>query len=283
MAINQLEKPQIQNYLNVHHYLGDLYTVRKNNEPGFSYESWAQELDLKSRSFLRQVVIGRRGLTENLTKLFCDRLNLQGTDREYFELLVQYSNSKNQQIRNLYGKKLMQLIKTDFAQTEIENYYELVATTLHPKILTLLTFKDIKKDSTTITRLLGAEEEEVQTGLKALERLKLIELNEKTGEWQATQKQVKVPDLIGDVALLDYHAQSLQEAIAAQVLPKDQRRYKALLLPFSSDEFSEFLEDLQVFVKQTMKKFDTDDLITRKLHQVNFNVYTVSESPDTVE
>jgi uncharacterized protein (TIGR02147 family) len=273
------KKPELQSYLSVHHYLEDLYLFRKKNEPGFSYDSWSQELDIKSRSFLRQVVIGRRSLTENLTKLFCERLNLYGADRDYFELLVQYSNSKNQQTKNIVGKKMMQMLKASFEQTELENHYELVSKTLHPKILTLLTFKDICKDTASIARLLDTEEGEVQAGLLVLQKLNLIELDEKSKQWQATQQQVKIPNRIGDVALLDYHAQSLQEAITAQRLPKDQRRYKAVILPFAPNEFSEFLEDLQDFVRQSMKKFDTDDLKTRRLHQINFNAYSISETP----
>ncbi|MFM6930506.1 MAG: TIGR02147 family protein [Bdellovibrio sp.] len=274
------KKPDLKTYLNVHQYLGDLYKYRKATEEYFSYETWSQELDIKNRSFLRQIVIGKRSLTSETTKLLCDRMGFYGIDREYFQLLVLYSKSSTQEQRNLYGRKLMQLIKTDHEQTEIENYYELISTPLYPKILTLLTFKDIRKDRESIARLLNTEAKEIEAGLGVLDNLKLICFNEESQEWQSTEKSVKVPDQIGDAALLDYHSKSLQEAIAAKSLPKDQRRYKALLLPLNHSEFAEFLEDLQGFVKQSLKKFDTDDLRTRKLHQVNFNIYAVSEEPE---
>lgn len=273
------EKPQLRSYLNVHHYLADLYKYRKANEAGFSYETWSQELNINNRSFLRQIVIGRRTLTEKVTQIFCDRLNLQGVDREFFELLVSYSNCKNQKQRNLFGQKLMLLMKQDFQQTEIQNYYELVSTPLYPKILTLLTFRDIPKDSNSLAMLLGVPVDDVRKGLEKLYSLGLIELNEETQQWKATERQVKVPDVVGDGALLDYHSESLKEAIAARNLSKDQRRYKAVLLPLNPQEFSEFLADMQVFVKDTLKKYDTDDLRSRRLHQVNFNIYTVSEEP----
>lgn len=280
MENTNLAKPDLRSYLNIHHYLEDLYRYRKATEPGFSYECWAQELDLNNRSFLRQIVIGRRSLTDNMTKLFCERLNLQGTEAEYFQYLVLYSKSTSQEQRNVYGRKLMQLIRSDFKQTEIENYYDLVSTPLHPKILTLLSFNDIRKDSHSIAKLLNAELTDIEAGLATLQRLELIQFNSDSQEWTSTSKSVKVPDQIGDSALMEYHAQSLQEAIAARNLPKDQRRYKALLLPLSAHEFQEFLDDLQIFTREAMKKFAGDDLLNRKLHQINFNVYAVSDEPE---
>lgn len=278
--IEQAVKPDLKTYLNVHLYLEDLYKFRKATEAHFSYESWSQELEIRNRSFLRQIVIGKRSLTSETSKLLCERLNFEESEREYFELLVLYSKRGNQEQRNFYGRKLMQLLKTNNEQVEIEKYYELVSTPLYPKIRTLLSFRDIRKDTASIARLLGAKIQEIEEGLEVLQKMQLISFDEKSQEWQSTEASVKVPDCIGDAALLDYHSKSLHEAIAAQNLPKNQRRYKALILPLSENEFTEFLDDLQVFVKQSLKKFDVDDLRTRKLHQVNFNIYAVSEEPE---
>lgn len=79
---------------------------------------------------------------------------------------------------------------------------------------------------------------------------------------------------------MDFHAQSLTEAIQAQRLPRDQRRYKAMLVPLNSQEFVQFMGELQSFVTETMKKYDTDDLRSRRLHQINFNIYAVSEESE---
>lgn len=277
MTKSLLSKPELRTYLDIHQYLEDLYRYRKQTEISFSYESWAQELDLKNRSYLRQIVIGRRSITEGTIKIFCDRLNLQGADREYFNLLVLYSKSRNQEQRNLYGRKLMQLLKSDYEQVEIQNYFEFVSTPLYPKLLTLLSFRDIDKSAQGLAHLLSKTVQEIEKALVDLHRLKLIQWNEEATQWQTTHHAFKVPDEVGSLALSEYHKQSLQEAIAADQLPKEQRRYKTLLLPLSGEEFSEFLEDLQVFVKQSLRKFDTDDLQKRRLHQVNFNIYSVTE------
>lgn len=275
-----LSKPELRTYLDIHQYLEDLYRFRKQTETNFSYESWAQELDIKNRSYLRQIVIGRRSITESTIKILCQRLNFQGVDREYFNLLVLYSKSRNQEQRNLYGRKLMQLLKTDYEQAEIQNYFEFVSNPLYPKLLTLLSFKDIDSSAQGLALLLKKPLIELEAALETLQRLKLIQKGGDDSRWNTTHQAFKVPDHIGSVALSEYHRQSLHEAIEANKLPQEQRRYKSLLLPLSAAEFSEFLEDLQIFVKQTLNKFDTEALKKRRLHQVNFNIYAVTERPE---
>lgn len=280
MTIPPIAKPELRTYLDIHQYLEDLYRYRKQTEVNFSYETWAQELDIKNRSYLRQIVIGRRSITESTIKLLCDRLNFQGADREYFNLLVLYSKSRNQDQRNLYGRKLMQLLKSDYEQIEIQNYFEFVSTPLFPQLLTLLSFKDIDRSTQGLALLLKRSVGEIENTLLTLQRLKLAQKEGDSLQWQTTNHAFKVPDHLGSVALSEYHKQSLQEAIKAVRLPREQRRYKSLLLPLSGEEFSEFLEDLQTFVKQSLRKFDTNDLQRRRLHQVNFNIYSVTDEPN---
>lgn len=273
------KKPDLKTYLNVHQYLQDLYQFRKESEEFFSYESWSQELGIRNRSFLRQIVIGRRALTEETTQIFCDRLCLEGVDRQYFEILVKYSKGGPEDKRRAYGRQLMQLLKSEYEQKEIENYYSYVECPLNPKILNLLTFKDIPRNAAALAELLNVSLEEIEKGLAILKELNLVEWDDTAQEWRARNVAVKVPDHVGDAALLDYHVQSLQEAIQAKNQPRDQRRYKALLMPLNAAEFNEFLGDLQIFVREALRKFDRDDLRGRKLHQVNFNIYAVSEEP----
>lgn len=54
-----MSKIEITNYINAQQFLTDYYHKRKNENPTFSYGTWAEELGLKNRSLLRMMVIGR--------------------------------------------------------------------------------------------------------------------------------------------------------------------------------------------------------------------------------
>lgn len=277
----KIEKPLLQNYLNIHHYLSDLYQYKKQTIPGFSYEAWAIELGFKDRSFLRQIVIGRRGLTESSILLLQKNLDLPAEQKEHFDLLCHYSKSKSSAQRKIYGRKLMQSLRSEYLQAEIENYYDVVSNHLTPKIQTLLSIVDIQKTAKNLATLLEARAEEVQMALEKLEALQLADkIKTENGiEWTALERNFKIKDDLGNLALQEYHRQSLQEAIKAQALPIKERRFRSMLLPLSEVEFEIFMSEFNVFAQQVLKKFDADDLIKRKLYQVNFNIHSVSKEP----
>ncbi|WP_291515551.1 TIGR02147 family protein [Bdellovibrio sp. ArHS] len=276
-----VKKPDLFTYLNINQYLEDFYNYRKQSDRSFSYGSWALELGFTNRSFLRQIVIGRRSLTDKTIQTLCERMNYSAPEKEYFYLLVHYSKSKSAEQRNLYGRKLLQIIKSDHPQrADVQNYLEFLSSPLLPRLQILLSFQNIDKSSETLARMLGTSLHKIESALQLLQKINLAEGQTSTEgvmHWKSLQSSFRVPDKIGDAILLDYHELSLKEAIQAKSLPPAQRRYKSLLVPLSADEFEEFLQDLQVFIQQTLKKFDVDDLRSRRLYQINFNIHSVSE------
>lgn len=63
----------------------------------------------------------------------------------------------------------------------------------------------------------------------------------------------------------------------------EARRYRSLILALKEEDFAAFLSDLEIFVKQTLSKFDSDQFAERKLFQMNFNLHSVSEKQVTIK
>lgn len=276
------KKPNVLEYLSVHHYLNDLYKYRKQTESNFSYELWAQELDFTNRSFLRQIVTGRRSLTLEMAKQISMRLNFQGVEKQYFELLVQYSKSRSLEKQSALGRELMSLIKSENVQQDVHDYCEFVSRTLYPKLQTLLSFDDISKTPKELAHMLRQEPEDISKALEVLQKIGLAELGD-SQEWNSVAKSFKVPENIGDRNILEYHALSLREAIEARSLPKQQRRYLSLMLPLNEKDFEAFWEEFNKFKKEMLRKFDVDNLGDKRLYQMNLNVYSVSEAVRQVD
>lgn len=272
-------RPAIKNYLNINDYLKDLYSYKKLLDPKFSYEIWSKQLGLSNKSFLRQIIVGRRSLTEATIALFCNNLDLDSSEKEYFSLLVLYSKARSSEQRNLYGRKLRELIYLGYPQEEIPLQPDFVLKPLYPRLQTLLGFADLEKSPEALAKLLNIPVAEIQEGLNLLQKLNLAEptpILDKI-QWQGKTKAFKVPDDIGNQALLDYHQQSLLDAIKARRLEKTERRYRSLLLALKSEDFQEFLDDLEVFVKQSFHKYDSKEFSDRKLFQINFNLHAVTD------
>jgi len=270
-------KPQLKRYLDIHHFLQDLYEYRKRTEDGFSYETWSQELDFTNRSFLRQVVTGRRSLTTETAELLKKRLHFETSDKDYFDLLIRYSRATNHKEKEVLGQQMMKILKSESSQCEIGDYHAFISKPLHPQVQTLLSFVDIPKTPENLARILNKDLADVEEALLLLQKIKMAEKDE-FGEWRAVVRSFKVSDKLGSQALLQYHREALGEAIEASKLPPSERRYRSLLLPLNPDEFAVFLSEFNDFAERMKRKFDIDDFRGRKLHQVNLNIYSVSES-----
>ncbi|WP_413576126.1 TIGR02147 family protein [Bdellovibrio sp. HCB290] len=275
MTKTTLKKPLLRDYLSVSYYLHDLYQYRKATEEQFSYESWAQELGFQHRSFLRQVVIGRRALTEKTARQICERLFFTPSEQEHFMILAHYSKSRSAREREAFGKRLIQLLEQNYYQTEIEAYEEFVSSPLFPRLQVLLALGEEPKTPEAMTRFLNADPLQVAKGLMILTKLGLATSSD--AGYKATVGNFKVPSNLGSNSLLEYHKESLQEAITARSLPHHLRRYKSMILAMSQEEFELFLKNMDGFVKEQLHKFDTTKADGRRLFQVNMNLFSVSE------
>ncbi len=90
------------------------------------------------------------------------------------------------------------------------------------------------------------------------------------------KKSFKVPDQFGDLGLEAYYHQNLDDAKNAIQLPKEQRRYRSLLLPMNTEEFNQYVNSLNNFSAQLLAKYNADDLFNRRLYQVYFNIIPVN-------
>lgn len=96
--------PQIFQYLDYRTFLSDWFAVKKGISPDFSLRTFARipDLGLSSSSFLSAVIKGRKNLSQSLRLKFGRALGLQAGELEYFELLVQFNQSKSGDEKNHY-------------------------------------------------------------------------------------------------------------------------------------------------------------------------------------
>lgn len=271
---DQNTKPVLKNYLSVQQYLGDLYVYRKRHEADFSYEKWAAEIGIKNRSYLRLVISGRRLVSPEVMELFIRHLLLEGTEKEYFTYLVLYSQSRHENQKRLYGRKLISLIKHEPDQFEIERHYDFVSDPLLPKLRTMLAYDDIRRTPDVLAGLLNISEVSVKAGLNKLHELGLAEATE--NGWRALHKDVKVRDHAADVALHQFHTHSLQEAIKAHHLSADLRKFRSVLMAMNESEYQGFLDDFQIFMSSQISKHNSGQLQDRRLYHINFNLFPLS-------
>lgn len=269
-------KLKIKNYLSAYLYLQDAYLERKSDSPAFSYDVWAQEMGASDKSYIRMMVLGKRPINAKMAAAFAMSLKLDSEDQKFFLVLLEYTQSKTQEQKNLFGKRLVTLLRSDLDRLEVQAHYDFLSNPLMPRLQVFISFNDVDQSPQNLAWLLGVSEDEVNAGISTLLNLGLIK---RVGDRLVTQKKsFNVPDHFGDLGLEAFYSSNLDAAKEAMRLPKEKRRYKSLFLPLNSQEFEKYLSNLQTFVSEQIYNFNPDEYEDRTLYQVHFNIIPVSES-----
>lgn len=110
--MNEANKPQIFNYLDYRLYLADTYNYYKETTTYFSYRYFSSKAGINSSSFLKLVIEGKRGLTDETCEKFIHALRLWGKEGDFFRILVKYNQAKTPQ-EKLRNFKDLETIKAE--------------------------------------------------------------------------------------------------------------------------------------------------------------------------
>lgn len=278
MSKKEKKAPSVFEYLSATSYLKDYYDYRKGLNSGFSYETWSDELGLKSRSFLRMMVIGKKRITEKLVEALCQNNFLTSQEREYFQCLVGYSQSGKSAEKEILGKRLIQIIKLQNKSSIIENPHDLISDPILPRMLSLFSYQDFNPSVENFARIFGLPSESVLRVLTTLEQMGLArKVDEKGTMWASEVITFKIPDRFGSMNMMQFHEVSLNEAIQAFHLPQETRKYKSLLLPMDADEYAKFNRLLDDFVAEQLANFNSKNAVGKRVYQANFNIHPTTE------
>lgn len=228
------------------------------------------------KSYVRMMVLGKRPINAKMAEAFANSLKLENEDRVFFFALLEYTQSKTQEQKNLFGKRLIALLRLEPDRLEIQAHYDFLSNPLLPRLQVFISFHDLDQSPQNLAWLLGTTEEEINTGISKLLELGLIQ--QVRGRFVPQKKSFRVADHFGDLGLEAFYSNNLDAAKEAIRLPKEKRRFKSLFLPLNSQEFEKYLSNLQNFVNEQIYNFNPDDYADRTLYQVHFNIIPVSES-----
>jgi uncharacterized protein (TIGR02147 family) len=262
--------PDVRSYLDAVQFLQDVYSFHKELNPRFSYDVWAKEMGLNSKSYLRFAVLGQRGISPELTQKLSEFLKLEGNSSEYFSLLVLFSQCPQPDQKKLLGRRLTQLLRQELPVDEVNLPASVVASPLAVTVRNILSYTDIPRTEEFLVQLLKISREDLWDILSLLEKENLIKLE---GEhWTTTHESIRVTDKTkGETR--QYHKLSLLKAIESQSMPVDIRHFRSVGLALSSEEYQSYLQELDQFVKSVFAKYDSDELRSRRVYQMNFNVF----------
>lgn len=276
------EKPNIYEFLDVRGYLEEFYRFRKAQSDKFSYEIWANELGIKSRSLLRMVVLGQRQITSGFAETLSYGLGLKSAELKYFFLLIDYSRAKTKEQKSFFWKQMLPLLSASQQRTELSDP-EFLSSHWLPKIQTILSFVDFEKTADNIGKTLGMEGEQALGYLQTLEKISSVKKEERSGQaptWKSEIGSFKVPEAIQNSALKDYYLKSFEDAKMAIELPAASRKFRSLMIPLNEAEYTDLLARLEEVFQEVLVNYKSDELSGRRIYQFNTNLIPITKVID---
>jgi uncharacterized protein (TIGR02147 family) len=275
--------PSVFNYQDYRKFLGDYYEEKNASGSAFSYQNFSRKAGFTSKSFVFNVINGRKNLSRASVVKMCEALGLSKTEAAYFENLVYFNQAHNFTERNFYYEKLNAIApSTSEASTARKlrrDQYEFYSNWYHVVIRSLIDLFPDVKDYSRLAKMIypAIKSKQAQKSVELLRRLGLIE-KQKNGAYKVSSKILSTGHEVESLAVTHFHLACMELAAKAlRELPKDRRNVSGLTLGISSKAYDKICEVIHSSQKEILDiaEKDTD---SDRVYQLNFHLFPVSRN-----
>lgn len=273
--------PNIFSYQDYRQFLGDYYEEKKATHPTFSYQSFSQKAGFASKSFVFNVIKGKKSLSRNSVVKLSIAMNLSKTEAAYFENLVYFNQSTDFTERNFYFEKLNAIrpvtVEASQARNLRKDQYEFYSQWYHVVIRSLIDLYPSINDPQVLARMVypPLTPKQVQKSIELLLRLELIE-KMKDETYRINSRILSTGEELHALAVQQFHLLSLENASKAlQILPKNERDFSGLTLGISAEAYEKICSEIKLFQDRVLAIAE-EDKNSDRVYQLNLQLFPVS-------
>jgi uncharacterized protein (TIGR02147 family) len=207
---------------------------RMEKNPAYSMGALAKATGI-SRSFLYDVLGGRKNLSAEASARIAQRLGFTPSESEIFSLLVQLETAKDFHFRQGLLQKIQALDPSARVYDLSLDVFQTIADWYHIAILQLAELSGFKLSPRSAARKLGITIAEADAAIDRLLRLGLLEKT-RDDSYAKTSSRLLVQAQVPSGAVARFHGQILkraQDAVHAQ--PPAERKGRSELIPLNPE------------------------------------------------
>ncbi len=275
--------PDIFSYGDYRKFLADFYEERKTSRFAFSYQNFSQKAGFASKSFVFNVINGRKNLARGSIVRLCEAMELGRSEAAYFEALVCFNQARNFKERNFYYEKLNAIrpasAEARNARKLRSDQYEFYSKWYHVVIRSLIDLYPAIKDPVRLASMVrpSLKRMQVKKSLELLTRLGLIKVR-KDGRYEIIGKILSTGNEVESLAVQQFHLACMDLAAKAlKELPKDRRNISGLTLGISNKAYEKICTVIQS-CQETILDIAEKDEGSDTVYQLNFHFFPVSRT-----
>tara|TARA_Y100001954_G_scaffold89344_1_gene97893 strand:+ start:17067 stop:17909 length:843 start_codon:yes stop_codon:yes gene_type:complete len=266
---------------NYRDFLKAFYEYKKSLNSRYSYRVFCNKAGISSTSYLNMIMHGKRNLTQKSIPKFVKGLSLKGNEKKYFENLVLYNQSTDQELRSEYFQRLLFLRSEKFDVYKLGyNQHAFLSKWYAVAIYEFLDTKNNCHSAKLIADKLkgGVTEEDVKESLTLLKKLGLIKKDPSKGYVKINASLETVDDNILNDAKFNYHKsmidltkESLEDSPVYEL-----RELSALTFAVDSEKLPEIIKKMKSLIRD-VNKVTSKGKYKDKVYQLNLSLFGLSK------
>jgi uncharacterized protein (TIGR02147 family) len=264
-------------FIDYRKFLDSFYKEQKKKSRNFSYRYFCGKAGIKSPSFLKHVIDGKRNLTRTVIEKFRHALKLTEKESVYFRNLVLFNQAKTSSekqehyavLRSMAGRVKESALRADS--------YDYFANWFTPVIRELVCLHDFKENYKNLASMVRPSilPSEAKAAVKLLVRLKLVR-RQADGTYAQTDSAIVADDTVASMAVRSFTKSMLQNSQAAlDVFDKNNRHISGITMGISRETYAVLCAEIEAF-KDRVKLIVNQDRDGSRVYQMNLSLFPVS-------
>jgi len=274
--------PDVFEYTDYRKFLADSYDERKAKSPAFSYKSFAIRAGLKSKSFIFEVIRGKKTLSKPTIVKLSQALGLKKDEAAYFENLVFFNQAADPKERGYFFDQLQGVRPLSSTGRKIQelrkDQYEFYSKWYNGAIRSLVDMHAVKDDYKGLAKKVypAILPKQAKRSIELLEKLGFIR-RQANGVYKISNKSITTGKEVVDTAVLKFQLEAMQLAArAVQELPADMRNVSGLTLGITRKAYERICDEIYQFQEKIMEIANEDEQADN-VYRLNFHFFPMSQ------
>ncbi len=275
---------RIEFYTDYRKFLKDFYNEQKKLHPYFSYRYFCQKSGISSPGLFKEIVAGKRNLTDRTIASFIKGMGITETDASYFRILVRFNQTEIEQekiqaleqLRGLRRKVTQEIVPLDL--------YEYYTTWYFPVIRELACVLAWKGDFSLLARTVTPpiKKSEAKTAISFLLEKGFLKVNG-DGGYQQTHPAITTGSEVSSLAIRAFNEIMAKKGFeSVRQIPPKERDVRTVIAGVSRKSYGLIKDEIRDFVSRIVRVVD-DDKESDRVYAVNVQFFPLSKTDDKGE
>ncbi|MFW7379284.1 MAG: TIGR02147 family protein [Oligoflexus sp.] len=269
-------------FLDYKPFFAALFSQAKEKLGKYTYHEYAEDMGFAATNIMHQFIRGHRKLTSKAAVQIVKLLDLRGTERRYFEAMVEYCNTNVPAKREELFQKMLLEKSQVLSSDQDKDWLDYLSEWYHPVVREIVGLQGFRADSQWISDQIQPRirPEQARKSLELLERLGFIEATDDGNSYRQTEKSLSTGHAVRGIGFTRYHQKMIEMGKESLANAKGNKRdVSASTISVDEATFHKIKSMIHEFNAKVMTECGEAEHPDR-VYQLNIQLFPFAEIKD---